>query len=582
MKRQQTGFLLIAAIILILIIGALGVGISHITRVNSETIVTDLTPTFQDNNIAEAGFNDALGDIYNPNYNDRVSCEDLPAHIGLVDYEDGQYDVSTTRYYASSPATLQAIDSNSLTLSNTSGYAPKGAVMINKEFITYSGISGNDLTGISRGALGSTQTTHAIGTVVSQNLCYVAATSYLPDKNNPTHSVTVSGYAPLTEAWAVGNKLSSDEATILYNGGSWDQFGPSANAENEHLTAAFANSYSDVWAVGDNGSFLHYDGSKWSDSAVITESNFENYPNDYDGNEAGSEDYIIVPDKEINGIHCLNQFNCWAVGIRDEIDKKKGRRNKDTKRSLIVQWDGAKWKRFWPSSQKYSNLYAVDCASENYCVAVGSSKTFLYFDNANNQWVDADVNSNVLNKKYYGISCPLDNLCFAVGSKSGSTESMAYLKNIGSVATPTYQWQRYSSNNVPGINLYDIDCPSSSVCYMVGQNTNNYASIFKLNINMSEENQPGEWTRFAQSQFISQYDQGSSSHRNLVKKDIYSIECASPSNCVAVGQNGFHAHFNGTNWYVDVPYSVSNTHLEGTTISAPPTVEVLFEEERSN
>jgi len=54
-----------------------------------------------------------------------------------------------------------------ITLASTTGLPTSGKVLVGAELITYSGISSNDLTGIVRGALGSTRSSHSNGATVT-------------------------------------------------------------------------------------------------------------------------------------------------------------------------------------------------------------------------------------------------------------------------------------------------------------------------------------------------------------------------------------------------------------------------------
>src|SRR6266550_1543677 len=66
-----------------------------------------------------------------------------------------------------------------------------------------------------------------------------------------------------TDVWAVG-----DAGTILhYNGTSWSSV-PSGTFQ--FLDGVWGSSASDVWAVGDNGTILHFNGTTWSSAAVGT------------------------------------------------------------------------------------------------------------------------------------------------------------------------------------------------------------------------------------------------------------------------------------------------------------------------
>jgi|TARA_R110000796_G_scaffold82773_2_gene181679 hypothetical protein len=67
--------------------------------------------------------------------------------------------------------TLNGSHSNSvatLTLTSTTGLSATGKVYIGNEIVTYTGILGNDITGCTRGAEGTTASAHATGVQVAQ------------------------------------------------------------------------------------------------------------------------------------------------------------------------------------------------------------------------------------------------------------------------------------------------------------------------------------------------------------------------------------------------------------------------------
>ena len=66
-----------------------------------------------------------------------------------------------------------------------------------------------------------------------------------------------------SDVWAVG-----DNGTILhYNGTSWSSV---ARVTGEHLNGVWGTSSSNIWAVGLGGTILHYDGTIWSSVASGT------------------------------------------------------------------------------------------------------------------------------------------------------------------------------------------------------------------------------------------------------------------------------------------------------------------------
>ena len=87
------------------------------------------------------------------NYNEYISR----------DYAIQEDDVSSTTLNGSHSSTVPT-----LTLTSTSGFASSCTVHIGGEQVTYTGTTGNDITGCTRGANSTTAETHASGVTVTQ------------------------------------------------------------------------------------------------------------------------------------------------------------------------------------------------------------------------------------------------------------------------------------------------------------------------------------------------------------------------------------------------------------------------------
>ena len=87
------------------------------------------------------------------NYNEYVSKE----------YANQEDDVTSTTLNGSHSSSV-----TTLTLTSTTGFDSSGTVFIGTEQITYTAISGNDITGCTRGANSTTAAIHADGTTVTQ------------------------------------------------------------------------------------------------------------------------------------------------------------------------------------------------------------------------------------------------------------------------------------------------------------------------------------------------------------------------------------------------------------------------------
>tara|TARA_X000001388_G_C2211853_1_gene115509 strand:- start:267 stop:1205 length:939 start_codon:yes stop_codon:yes gene_type:complete len=87
------------------------------------------------------------------NYNEYIERE----------YANQEDEVSTTTLNGSHSSSV-----TTLTLTSTSDFSSSGTVHIGGEQVTYTGVSGNDITGCTRGANSTTAATHASGTTVTQ------------------------------------------------------------------------------------------------------------------------------------------------------------------------------------------------------------------------------------------------------------------------------------------------------------------------------------------------------------------------------------------------------------------------------
>ena len=87
------------------------------------------------------------------NYNEYITKE----------YANQEDEISSTTLNGSHSSSV-----TTLTLTSTTGFDSSGTVFIGGELVTYTGISGNDITGCTRGANSTTAETHASGVTVTQ------------------------------------------------------------------------------------------------------------------------------------------------------------------------------------------------------------------------------------------------------------------------------------------------------------------------------------------------------------------------------------------------------------------------------
>ena len=163
-----------------------------------------------------------------------------------------------------------------------------------------------------------------------------AATDYTWKWQNPlptgNHLTDVSAL-DANNVWAVG-----DVGTILhYDGDSWNQ---QESGTTEMLLGVSALDASNVWAVGGSftsGTILHYDGNAWSEQ------------------ESGMTDIIW-------GVSALDANNVWAV----------------TDLGVILHYDGDAWSEQYSGEEQ--SLRGVSALDAENVWAVGQDGTILHYD----------------------------------------------------------------------------------------------------------------------------------------------------------------------------------------------------------
>jgi len=92
----------------------------------------------------------------------------------------GTFTVTATRYNPS-PTAINDSDGitagdTTITVGTTTGFAPRGRIAIDAEFIGYTGTTATTFTGAKRGMDGTTAATHSNAATVSQYQCTIGST----------------------------------------------------------------------------------------------------------------------------------------------------------------------------------------------------------------------------------------------------------------------------------------------------------------------------------------------------------------------------------------------------------------------
>jgi hypothetical protein len=205
------------------------------------------------------------------------------------------------------------------------------------------------------------------------------------------------------DAWAVGQTFSqtNDQTLILHwDGTKWKRVPSPAPGSSSELTSVAATSAGNAWAVGDYSTstgeqqtlILHWNGTKWKQvpspnpsspvnflAAVGAASPASAWAVGFVRTQPGNEKTLILhwngtkwkrvpspsPDSPIglNGVAATSASNAWAVGFHSA-------------QTLILHWNGTTWKQV-PSpnpSSTSNNLFAVAAASRTDVWAVGTSR----------------------------------------------------------------------------------------------------------------------------------------------------------------------------------------------------------------
>ena len=143
-----------------------------------------------------------------------------------------------------------------------------------------------------------------------------------------------------SDIWAVG-----DTGTFLhYNGMVWTAPTRTGGATNNDLYAVHGASSRDLWAVGSNGTLIHYDGQNWT---------------------AHADSGVRAPTQTLRGVFAAAANDVWAVGTQ----------------GTILHYDGQGWSTAAGSATLTTGImYGIWGSAANDIWAVGSSGVILHYN----------------------------------------------------------------------------------------------------------------------------------------------------------------------------------------------------------
>jgi len=505
--KQQQGYLMLVAVLLVMVIGFLGVAVAlFVAGGSNSTIDFQFAEAAYD--LAVSGLEHASHKLLNTTIANRSTCA---SGLNLSNtLTTGAYTATSAGpYFVSSPTTLNgALTASATTIPvvSTANYQSSGRMMIDQEMMSYGSVDTTDFLNVKRGADGTTAATHASGAAIGQYQCTVTGLGGVPSLTAPAHpgdpygKRTLQKYVTLQDGWLVGQHTAGHVMDMAHwnypTESQWSNSSTTLTFDVD-LSSIYMLSNVDGWAVGSaassNMTIFHWNGSTWSQ--VLPS---------------------VALNVSLNGVFCNASNDCWVVG------------QNNSNYPTIEHWDGSSWSRVLLSAQLNVTLQSVYCNNTNDCWAVGQNNsnypTIVHWDGTS--WTHVLPTAQV-NVTLYGVSCNSTSDCWAVGQNNSNYPTIEHWNGTN--------WSRVLPTAQVNQTLNDVYCNSSSDCWAVGVHLAG-AILFIEHWNGTN------WSSVSVS-----------SGANI---DLNAIGCFNSNDCWAIGQNSYLVHWDGSTW---TQYSVAGT-----------------------
>lgn len=590
-KPKERGFLLIAAIVLLVILSFFALVVT-ILYVGDTRRSIDHLSSAQALFLAESGLERGTHALLSPTVmtpsstDNRQSCQTVATNLTGVGQGAGLFSVTGGTPFYSGDVTNSAVEvkgalsaiATLIPLTNTAAladYAPSGRVLIDQEQIDYSAISSSSATcggsapcliGVIRGVDGTLPAAHAAGTPVAQYQCVIQSKGGVASFTNPRGQRTLSDGIQLQEAWAVGSEGNSWQTggsvtTLLrWTGSAWTD--ASAGIASRNLNAITCINYADCWAVG-SANLLRtiYGGGGPTPVATVAHWNGSSWTN-FSGTLPGS-----VKGGDLDTVTCTSHDNCWMVG---SYSLYNGIGNKCNCWTLVHMygWSGTTplFRAYQPKDLRPKqpngtwdnyDIDSVACMNANECLAVGSyTQNFpLVLEWNGAYWTMLSAPGWMGGHDLDGVTCTTSE-CWVVGSTATGQALVAKW-------TPPNSWTAYPVANASDVEY--VTCVSTDECWAVGSWDGPYAVDGTTTLLY--------WNGASWTNVTSQLPATVANH------DLDGIACGAPDDCWAVGgiwgpyltgTNGLVAlHWDGSSW-TDFSASMPNGNdVEGIALTGP-------------
>ena len=201
--RRERGFLLIVAVFVLVLVAIAIVALGNMTSADIRSGASH-AQSEQAYYAAKSGIEYASFELGPGTACGSTTINNVTASVGQSQFTTTSQTFLAWNTTTDNPLTATATTVN---VASTAGFGAHGRIWIDAEQMNYSAKTATSFTGVSRGLAGSTATTHALGSMVSQDQCLVKSVG------------TSAGTTRVLEA-AIARSTNNEHAMMVYAKGT--------------------------------------------------------------------------------------------------------------------------------------------------------------------------------------------------------------------------------------------------------------------------------------------------------------------------------------------------------------------------